>query len=214
MSGLAGWIDFSHDLSDAEAVLHAMTETMVQRGPDGKGMWVSRRAAIGHRTLATSRKAAAEQPVVISVGGERVACACAGDLYNTRELLREIESAGGAVRTGSAGELLVQAYILWGDSFIEKVNGVFGFAIWDGRSRALVLGRDRIGVRPLYYFAYQDGVIFASEPKGIMANPRFQARLDVGMLPIALQNRTGTPSRRPPGTCGNCWMTPSAGNWT
>jgi len=197
MSGLAGWIDFSRDLSDAEAVLHAMTETMVQRGPDGKGMWVSRRAAIGHRSLATSRRAAAEQPVVITVGGERVACACAGDLYNARELLREIESAGGIVRTGSAGELLIQAYILWGDSFIEKVNGVFGFAIWDGRSRALVLGRDRMGLKPLYYFAYQDGVIFASEPKGIMANPRFRARLDLGMLPIVLQPRLALPGETP-----------------
>lgn len=197
MSGLAGWVDFGRDLAGSEAIVHGMTEAMVHRGPDGKGTWISRNAALGHRSLATSARSAADQPAVIGTGDEQVACACAGDVYNAPELLRDLQSRARAVRTDSVAELLAQAYLLWGDDFIARVNGVFGFAIWDGRSRTLLLGRDRIGVKPLYYFEYPGGILFASEPKGIIANPRFQARLDLEMLPIVLQPRLALPGETP-----------------
>ncbi|GAA3084584.1 asparagine synthase (glutamine-hydrolyzing) [Streptosporangium carneum] len=196
MSGLVGWIDFRHDLGTQESVIHAMTNTMQSRGPDAKGIWISRNAALGHRALTVSGLPA-EQPLQERIGTETVAVAVAGDIYNLPELAREIEGAGGLLKTGGSPEVLLQAYLLWGDRFVDRVNGVFGFAIWDGRTQKVLLGRDRLGIKPLYYYEYPGGILFASVPKGIMANPRFKARLDLHALPIALQPRLAMPGETP-----------------
>jgi asparagine synthase (glutamine-hydrolysing) len=197
MSGLVGWIDFTRDLGAREDIVHAMTDSMRNRGPDGKGIWLSRHAALGHRSLITAQPPDTDQPVLADTGQGPVVAAYAGEIYNPRELAREIGAAGGVLRTGTGAEILLQAFMLWGSDFVQKVNGVFGFAIWDGRTRRLLLGRDRIGVKPLYYFEYPGGLVFASEPKGIMANPHFTARLDVQALPIILQPRLALPGETP-----------------
>ncbi|UQA95676.1 asparagine synthase (glutamine-hydrolyzing) [Streptomyces halobius] len=196
MSGLVGWIDFRHDLSMQESVIHAMTDAMQTRGPDAKGTWISQNAALGHQALIAS-EVPAEQPLQERIGAETVAVAVAGEIYNLPELAREIEGAGGVLKTGACPEVLLQAYLLWGDRCVDRVNGAFGFAIWDGRTRKLLLGRDRLGVKPLYYYEYPGGILFASVPKGIMANPRFEARLDLHMLPVALQPRLALPGETP-----------------
>lgn len=197
MSGLAGWIDFRLDLSTQKSVIHAMTDTMEARGPDARGVWISPNAVLGHRALATSSEAPAKQPHQEHVGAATVTVTVAGDVYNLPELSREIESAGGVLKTGSFPEALLQAYLLWGDRCVDRVNGAFGFAIWDGRSRTTLLGRDRLGIKPLYYYQYPGGLVFASVPSGIMANPRFEARLDLHALPVALQPRLALPGETP-----------------
>ncbi|MFI6105987.1 asparagine synthase (glutamine-hydrolyzing) [Streptomyces sp. NPDC051310] len=196
MSGLVGWVDFHHDLSTEEPVVHAMTDSMRNRGPDTKGTWVSRTAALGHRDLLTTA-VHGEQPFTARIGEHPVTVAVAGTLYNRREIAAGIEAAGGNPGERTDAELFLQAYLLWGNRFVERVDGDFGFAVWDGRTERLVLGRDRVGIKPLYYYAYDGGIVFASVPKGITANPRFTARLDLRALPVALQPRLALPGETP-----------------
>jgi asparagine synthase (glutamine-hydrolysing)/putative beta-lactam synthetase len=197
MSGLVGWIDFRRDLVKYEEVIHAMTDTMRERGPDTKGVWISCNAALGHRGLSTAGPVNGTQPLRLETGRGTVVVAHTGEIYNSRDLARDIESSGEALRTGSTAELLGHAFLLWGSEFVTRVNGAFSFAIWDVRAQRLVLGRDRMGVKPLYYCEHSDGVLFASEPKGIMANPLFEARLDITSLPIVLQPRLALPGETP-----------------
>ncbi|TLP57073.1 asparagine synthase (glutamine-hydrolyzing) [Microbispora triticiradicis] len=191
MSGFVGWMDFRRDLGAQEDVLHAMADTMQHRGPDAKGLWLSRHAALGHRRLAVGDTAGGAaggdaQPLTAEIGGETVAVVHAGEIYNAADL-------GG----GSSEEVLLRSYLRWGDRLAERLDGMGAFAVWDGRSRRLLLGRDRMGLKPLYYFAYPGGILFASEPKGIMANPLFEARLDPAALPIVLQPRLTLPGETP-----------------
>ncbi|MFF8990543.1 asparagine synthase (glutamine-hydrolyzing) [Streptomyces sp. NPDC014983] len=196
MSGVVGWIDFRRDLGDQHGLLHSMTETMRHRGPDTQDVWIGEHAAIGHRGLATGRPDDV-RPASASIGGDTVYAAHTGEVYNGDELRRDIEAAGGALRDGSTAEALLQAYFLWGTDFVDRVNGAFAFAIWDGRTRRLHLGRDRIGVKPLYYHPYDGGILFASEPKGIIANPLFRPRLELSALPVVLQPRLAQPGETP-----------------
>ncbi|OKJ70009.1 asparagine synthase (glutamine-hydrolyzing) [Streptomyces sp. CB02460] len=196
MSGVVGWIDFRRELGDQHSLLHSMTRTMLHRGPDTEDVWIDGHAAIGHRGLATGHPDAV-RPARVTLGGATVYAAHTGEVYNGDELRRDIEAAGGAPRGGTTAEALLRAYLLWGTDFVERVNGAFAFAIWDGRTRRLHLGRDRMGVKPLYHHPYNGGVLFASEPKGILANPLFRPRLDLSALPVVLQPRLARPGETP-----------------
>jgi asparagine synthase (glutamine-hydrolysing)/putative beta-lactam synthetase len=197
MSGLVGWIDLRRDLRAEAVVLRSMTETMRHRGPDAEGIWVSRNIALGHRKLAIAGSEEAEQPVVVETENGPVAVAHVGAIDNAIDLRREIAGLGGRSGTGSDTDVLLESFLAWGSRFVERLRGAFAFAIWDGRTRRLLLGRDRLGVKPLYYFEYPGGVVFASEPKGIMANPLFEARLDFLAVPILLQPRLALPGETP-----------------
>ncbi|MGZ2361039.1 asparagine synthase (glutamine-hydrolyzing) [Streptomyces sp. 372A] len=196
MSGVVGWIDFRRELGDQHSLLHSMTRTMLHRGPDTEDVWIDGHAAIGHRGLVTGHPEAV-RPARVTLGGATVYAAHTGEVYNGDELRRDIEAAGGAPRGGATAEALLRAYLLWGTDFVERVNGAFAFAIWDGRTRRLHLGRDRMGVKPLYHHPYNGGVLFASEPKGILANPLFRPRLDLSALPVVLQPRLARPGETP-----------------
>ena len=189
MSGLVGWIDFGRDLRTEGAVLESMTETMRSRGPDGAGSWISETAALGHRRLATS-KATGAQPAILETDAGTVAAAYDGSISNVADLTRELGAASDA-------DVLLRGFLAWGDSLAERLEGMFAFAIWDGRARRLVLGRDRMGVKPLYYAEHESGVLFASEPKGILANSLFRPRLDVRAVPMVLQPRLALPGETP-----------------
>ncbi|MEV5886557.1 asparagine synthase (glutamine-hydrolyzing) [Streptomyces sp. NPDC052020] len=197
MSGLVGWVDFHRDLEKHEDVLQRMTETMRHRGPDTKGVWVSRTAGLGHRGLATSRTSSASEPLRVETGKGTAVVAHAGELYNSGEVIRALESAGARLETRSTAEILGKAFLTWGSEFVDRLNGALAFAIWDVRERRLLLGRDRLGVKPLYYFEYPGGILFASEPKGIMAHPAFRARMDLSALPLVLQPRLALPGETP-----------------
>jgi asparagine synthase (glutamine-hydrolysing)/putative beta-lactam synthetase len=197
MSGLVGWIDFRRDLSAEVETLRAMTRTMRHRGPDTEDVWIGGNAGIGHRGLATTADADHVRPARIETDRGAVYAAHCGEIYNLDELRRDIEAVGGRSRNTSTAEVLLQAYLLWGAFLVDRLDGAFGFAIWDGRTRTLHLGRDRLGVKPLYYHLYPGGALFASEPKGIIANPLFEPRLDLAKLPIVLQPRLVLPGETP-----------------
>ncbi|MCW2947459.1 MAG: asparagine synthetase [Actinoallomurus sp.] len=184
MCGITGWVDYERDLTAEHATALAMTRTMALRGPDGEGVWIDPHVALGHRRLAVIDVAGGAQPM--SEGPATIVYS--GEAYNFRELRRELEAAGHRFRTHSDTEVVLQAYLRWGADLVDRLNGMFAFAIWDRRTEELLLIRDRMGIKPLYYAPTPHGVLFGSEPKAILANPLFTARIDEDGLSELLTN--------------------------
>jgi asparagine synthase (glutamine-hydrolysing) len=193
MCGITGWVDFRRDLRSERATIEAMTAAMVPRGPDAGGIWCSAHAAIGHRRLAVIDLPGGEQPMR-APGAEDVVLTFSGEIYNFTELRRELISHGHAFRTQSDTEVLLHCYLQWGHDCVRHLNGMFAFGLWDGRRQELLLARDRLGVKPLYYAVRPDGVLFGSEPKAILAHPEFCAEVDAeGLAELFSQFGTKTP---------------------
>jgi asparagine synthase (glutamine-hydrolysing) len=171
MCGITGWISFDRDLTRERDTLEAMTETMACRGPDASGTWFDGPAALGHRRLAVIDIAGGTQPMSVRTQAGEVALVYSGEAYNFVELREELRRAGERFETSSDTEVVLRGYLRWGGSLADRLNGMYAFAIWDARERKLVLIRDRLGIKPLYFFRTADGVLFGSEPKAILANP-------------------------------------------
>jgi asparagine synthase (glutamine-hydrolysing) len=171
MCGIAGWVSFDRDLTREREVLDAMTQTMACRGPDASGVWFDGPVGLGHRRLAVIDIEGGAQPMQVRTPDGDVALVYSGEAYNFVELREELRRAGERFETSSDTEVVLRGYLRWGEALAERLNGMFAFAIWDGRTRKLVLIRDRLGIKPLYIFRTSDGVLFGSEPKAILANP-------------------------------------------
>src|SRR5580704_15116740 len=193
MCGITGWVDFGRDLRGQRAAIAAMTATMICRGPDAGEVWVSAHAAIGHRRLSVIDLAGGAQPMR-APGEDDVVLTFSGEIYNFTELRHELVARGHEFRTRSDTEVLLHGYLEWGADCVRRLNGMFAFGVWDGRRQELLLARDRLGVKPLYYAARQDGVLFGSEPKSVLAHPDFRAEIDAeGLAELFSQVGTGTP---------------------
>lgn len=179
MCGVAGWVDFTRELTDQQDVLLGMTATMACRGPDAEGVWRGRHALLGHRRLAVIDLATGRQPMASAAtgpGGEPAAVLTfSGEIYNYRELRAVLAGRGHAFRTESDTEVVLCAYLEWGHRFVERLNGMYGFALWDTRTEELLLVRDRLGVKPLFYHPTRHGLLFGSEPKAVLAHPQASA---------------------------------------
>jgi asparagine synthase (glutamine-hydrolysing) len=172
MCGIAGWISYQRDLRSEQATVDAMTETMACRGPDDRGTWISGPAALGHRRLAIIDLPGGRQPMTAEApGGATVAMVYSGEAYNFTELRKELAGRGHRFTTDSDTEVVLHGYLEWGEAVAERLNGMYAFAIWDSREHKLVMIRDRMGIKPFYYYPTDDGVLFGSEPKAILANP-------------------------------------------
>jgi asparagine synthase (glutamine-hydrolysing) len=180
MCGITGWVSFDRDLRSEAATLDAMTETMACRGPDDRGTWIEGPAALGHRRLAIIDLPGGRQPMTAATPHGTVAIVYSGEAYNFTELRRELTGRGHRFTTDSDTEVVLRGYLEWGDAIAERLNGMYAFAVWDGRVDKLVMIRDRMGIKPFYYHPTTDGVLFGSEPKAILANPlaRRRVRLD------------------------------------
>ncbi|WP_037577702.1 asparagine synthase (glutamine-hydrolyzing) [Phaeacidiphilus oryzae] len=185
MCGIAGWVGYASDhtaptqTGSARGVIDEMTETMACRGPDASGVWLDRHVALGHRRLAVIDLDGGRQPMTVEADGRTVlATTYSGEIYNYRELRAELAALGHRFRTASDTEVCLHAYLEWGEAFTERLNGMYAFALWDPRSEELLLVRDRMGIKPLYYLPTQDGVLFGSEPKAILAHPDVKAVVD------------------------------------
>lgn len=178
MCGIAGWVDWQRDLRRDLAVVQAMTATMACRGPDAGGVWLSEHAAIGHRRLAVIDVEGGAQPMRAARHGSESVISYSGEVYNFRELRRELQGSGHRFDTRSDTEVALRAYVQWGAGCVRRLNGMYAFAVWDGADRELILVRDRLGVKPLYYHAYPGGLLFGSEPKALIANDLFSPQLD------------------------------------
>ena len=172
MCGIAGWVSYDRDLTSRRKTIEAMTKTMERRGPDAGGLWIDRHVGLGHRRLAIIDLAGGVQPMQDEAEGRTTASLVyTGEVYNFVELRDELKQLGHAFKTRSDTEVVLRGYLQWGDQVAERLNGMFAFAIWDARTEELLLIRDRMGVKPLFYYPTPDGVLFGSEPKAILAHP-------------------------------------------
>src|ERR1700730_10133175 len=179
MCGIAGWVSYEGDLRAQRDVIATMTKTMALRGPDAGGVFVARHVGLGHRRLAIIDLAGGAQPMQAEEEGRTIASLIyTGEVYNFAELRDELKRLGHQFKTCSDTEVVLRGYLQWGDKVVERLNGMFAFAIWDVVTEELFLARDRMGVKPLFYYPRADGVLFGSEPKAILAHPSVRPRVN------------------------------------
>lgn len=178
MCGIAGWIDWKDDLTSQGPLLACMVDTQCHRGPDAQGQWLSPHAALAHRRLIVIDPQTGDQPMVYHVGDRTYAITYNGETYNFRELRRELESYGHTFHTHSDTEVLLHAYVEWGEECVRHLNGIFAFGLWDEQKQHLLLARDHMGVKPLFYAQRGSAILFGSELKALLAHPRVQAEVD------------------------------------
>lgn len=179
MCGIAGW--YLPDHTPDPALLRRMTATIIHRGPDGEGVFADGPAGLAMRRLAIIDLATGNQPMFNEDG--TVVVVFNGEIYNYRELRAELQQHGHRFATLSDTETLVHGYETWGDRLPERLNGMFAFALWDMRRRRLLLARDHLGIKPLYYAALPGGgLAFASEIKALLPLEGWSRDID----PIAL----------------------------
>ncbi|MFF0739940.1 asparagine synthase (glutamine-hydrolyzing) [Streptomyces sp. NPDC004111] len=198
MCGIAGWIDWERDLRTESETVRAMTDSMVLRGPDAGDVWLSERAALGHRRLAVIDVAGGAQPMAVRdpEGRPLAVISYSGEVYNFRELRAELASLGHEFITRSDTEVVLRAHLQWGEAAVPKLNGMFAYAVWDVRREELLLVRDRLGVKPLYWTARAGHLLFGSEPKAVLANPLFRAETDAeGLAELFAVPAAPTPGR-------------------
>ncbi|MDQ4041593.1 MAG: asparagine synthase (glutamine-hydrolyzing) [Actinomycetota bacterium] len=151
-------------------------DRLAHRGPDERGTWRGDGVFLGARRLSVVDPAGGRQPMWSADGAACIVYN--GELYNAPELRRELDRDGRALRTRSDTEVVLAAYLRWGPDCFERLNGMFALAVWDTRSRSLMLARDRIGEKPLYVYRDTARLVFASEIKAILAHPEVPRRLD------------------------------------
>ncbi|MCL4797985.1 MAG: asparagine synthase (glutamine-hydrolyzing) [Burkholderiales bacterium] len=192
MCGIHGIFDFTGALVDTR-LLGAMGRITAHRGPDDEGHHADGNCAIGMRRLSIIDLAGGHQPIGSADGTLWVVCN--GEIYNFRELRRELEAQGHRFKTESDTEVLVHAYAEHGEGFVSRLNGMFAFALWDARKRRLLIGRDRLGIKPLYYLNDGRRLAFASEAKALLELPgvrpevepaALRAYLELGYVPAPL----------------------------
>jgi asparagine synthase (glutamine-hydrolysing) len=180
MCGIAGHVtraDAGRDPRDAKALVRAMADALHHRGPDASGVHQNGAAVLGHARLSIiDLSADANQPMLSADG--QVVLVFNGEIYNFRDLAAELRDAGVQLRTRSDTEVLLELYRLHGPAFVNKMRGMFAFAIWDARKRRLMLGRDRLGKKPLFFHVGKRGLSFASELRALLADGDIERRAD------------------------------------
>ncbi|MGI5347178.1 asparagine synthase (glutamine-hydrolyzing) [Streptomyces sp. CA-250714] len=182
MCGITGWASFHHDARPQAPVIEAMTATLTPRGPDAGDVWLGEHAALGHRRLAVIDLAGGTQPMADRPDEPAIVLSYSGEVYNHHALRAELRGRGHVFRTRSDTEVVLRAYAEWGEHIADHLEGMFAFAVWDERAQRLLLVRDRLGVKPLFWAAVDGGVAFASEPKALFAHPEIRPRVDADGL--------------------------------
>lgn len=161
--------------------LSAMGDALVHRGPDDSGQYVEGACGIGMRRLAIIDPAGGHQPIAAADRGSWLVCN--GEIYNFRELRAELEAEGRVFRTASDVEVILQLYEKHGDAFVGHLRGMFAFALWDARRRRLLVGRDRLGIKPLYLYRTPRLIAFASEAKALL--PLLESGVEIDRSALA-----------------------------
>ena len=183
MCGITGWASLDSRTPTAEGardLLHSMCERMTHRGPDSEGLLVSNGACFGMRRLAIIDLVTGEQPAFNE--DKTVAVILNGEIYNYREIRRQLEQRGHSFASQSDTEVLPHLYEEYADEMIHHLNGMFAFALWDSKRRRLLIARDRFGEKPLYWGVFDNTLLFASEPKVLLAHPSVKSSLNFQAL--------------------------------
>ncbi|HLT55117.1 MAG TPA: asparagine synthetase B, partial [Bacillota bacterium] len=155
-------------------MIKKMTRTLLHRGPDSEGYFISKHALLGHKRLAIIDLVTGDQPMT---RGE-LTIVYNGEVYNANELREQLKNLGHSFYTTSDTEVILMAYVEWKERCMEYLNGIFAFAVWNEQENSLFLCRDRLGVKPLFYYELKNGLLFSSEIKGILAHPAVKAEVD------------------------------------
>jgi asparagine synthase (glutamine-hydrolysing) len=191
MCGIAGQLNFQRGEPVDRATIVRMARSIAHRGPDDEGFFISGPVGLGFRRLSIIDLAAGHQPM--SDAEQTVWVIFNGEIYNYRELRRELQNKGHQFKTNSDTEVIVHGYKEWGTQVFDRLNGMFGLAIWDVRSQRLVVARDAMGIK-LVYYQIEDGTLtFGSEIRSILAAGNFTPSVDPVALKLFLQFRY-TPS--------------------
>jgi asparagine synthase (glutamine-hydrolysing) len=183
MCGITGWANLDSHApppDGARDLLHAMCERMVHRGPDSEGLFVTTGIALGMRRLAIIDLVTGEQPAFNE--DRSIAVVLNGEIYNYRELRALLEKRGHSFRSVSDTEVLPHLYEEYGDAMVNELNGMFAFALWDSKRRRVLIARDRFGEKPLYWGVFDNTLLFASEPKVLLAHPAVKPSLNLQAL--------------------------------
>jgi asparagine synthase (glutamine-hydrolysing) len=170
MCGITGRLNYDRGRSVDPGVIAAMTDAVTHRGPDAAGYYISGAIGLGHRRLSIIDLATGDQPLGNEDGSIQVVFN--GEIYNFAEVRAELAARGHRFRTNSDTEVIVHGYEEWGERSVDRFRGMFAFAVWDGGARRLLLARDRVGVKPLYYAVLPSGaLVFGSEIKSLLEDP-------------------------------------------
>ena len=168
MCGIAGFVNLEgHRVEEVRPLLAEMTRLLAHRGPDEEGFYLDQFAALGHRRLAIIDLSSGKQPMKDEETGSVIVFN--GEIYNFLELREELLAKGYCFSTKSDTEVILKAYQAWGPDCVQRLYGMFAFALWDGQERKLFLARDRLGKKPLYYWLNGPLLVFASEIKSLLA---------------------------------------------
>lgn len=198
MCGIVGIVSFAESQSSeiiSPRILRRMSDLVIHRGPDSDGQWISKSndCGFGFRRLSIiDLSSAGNQPMMTSDGN--LCIVFNGEIYNYLDLRKELEEKGYKFKSRTDTEVILYGYNEWGERIVERVSGMFAFAIWDEESRVLFGARDRLGKKPLYYTLTNNFFIFASEIKSIVAHPLVTKRINIAELPNYLN--FGTSSNR------------------
>jgi asparagine synthase (glutamine-hydrolysing) len=183
MCGITGWANLDSRTpppDGAEDLLRSMCERMIHRGPDSEGYLIDDGIALGMRRLAIIDLITGEQPVFNEDAS--IAVILNGEIYNYRELRANLETRGHRFRSASDTEILPHLYEEYGREMVQHLNGMFAFALWDEKRRRLFIARDRFGEKPLYWGVFDHTLLFASEPKVLLAHPSVRPNLNLDAL--------------------------------
>ena len=180
MCAISGILNYDSSKPIDPATLARMTDIMAHRGPDARGTFIDRNLGIGHRRLSIIDLAGGDQPIFNEDGS--VVVVFNGEIYNHSNLAETLTGRGHRFRTRSDTETIVHAYEEYGERCVEHFRGMFAFALWDRINRKLVLARDRLGIKPLYYYEGADFLAFASEIKALLEIPGVRREVDPDAL--------------------------------
>lgn len=182
MCGIAGFINFTKNISKDTFILKDMVNALENRGPDSSGYYISQNVLLGHRRLIVVDPIGGKQPMIKKYNNNEYVLVYNGELYNTEDIRKELLFKGFTFDSYSDTEVILTSYIAWGFDCIKKFNGIFAFAIFDKNKNTIFLGRDPFGVKPLFYYIKDNTFIFASEIKSLLKHPYIEPILDKDSL--------------------------------
>lgn len=186
MCGISGFCDFTDRFLSKEPywvdILKKMSQTISHRGKDSSGEWLKDHVGFAHARLSIRDISGGFQPMARQNAQKECAIIYNGEIYNTDELIPTLRKNGYTLDTTSDTEVILYSYLHFGPEFVKKLNGIFAFAIWDGRSETLLLYRDRVGTKPLFYSMQDNTLIFGSEPKALFEHPKVTPLINADSL--------------------------------
>lgn len=177
MCGFCGYVDFYNNIED-EKIITNMNVMLRKRGPNAENVYIDKNVALGHTRLSIIDVKYGNQPMTVNYDNVNYTIVYNGELYNTNELRDSLIEKGYTFNTKCDTEIALISYIEYGKDALKYLNGIFAFAIYNDKTNEIFLARDRLGIKPLFYFLNDNFLIFASEIKAILKHPDVKPILD------------------------------------